>query len=126
MSSKRKLEKRMDELEEKFNHLGSMVFEVHNPYTLSRLMSLEYMVKMYMGEDESFKGAIVVDYARTRGEYDKHKPDNNAENENLNKKLKQKMETIEWTYKFLYNEDVSEGIINKYITMLDENKERKN
>ena len=81
---------------------------------------------MYMEEDESFKGAIVVDYARTRGEYDKQKSDINAENENLNKKLKQKMETIEWTYKFLYNEDISEGIINKYIAMLDESKERKN
>lgn len=115
----------MDELEEKCNHLGSMFFEVHNPYTLSRLMSLEYMVKMYMEEDESFKGAIVVDYARTRGEYDKHKSDSSAENENLNRKLKQKMETIEWTYKFLYNEDISEGIINKYIAMLDESKDNR-
>lgn len=140
MTSKRKLEERIDELIRRHNDLHSKVYDVLDLRSfLKEFDGVKYVLRYIIEENKTFKTDLIKNYIKAKDAYNKHMEKTKKERHKAiyngcstipeidirADSLKIKIDTIEHAYKFLYGESISDGTIKQYATMLDKDEKVK-
>ncbi len=139
---RKEIKEEMDRLYRKINDLDKESFHLkyeftnyqndmssHDKFVTNKLREMEKAIGYLVTENKTFKMDLIKDYINARGEYKKYRTEHRLDtNEKILadpycSKLIGRIGLIGDVYKFLYDEPISDGIVEQYVNASNEDKE---
>lgn len=94
-------------------------------YNTNKLREMEKVIGYLVTENKRFKTDLIKNYINAQGQYKKYMAEHQQDGNKIladpyYNKLTGRIGTIEDAYKFLYNEPISDGIIDQYVNASNE------